>query len=532
MSDKKYLSLDGLGYVCTKISKAISNIISDVDTNLTNLSDRFEDGVNLFNPYTITDVYYVDDKTGTLVTYPGWSYFTATLSEGRYIFSYYDTNKGARGLAPSLYYASYDEKGNFIANSGHVSTNTGIVDVPDGAKITKISAGTSILHGSNNYTKQMLSTYDYYKSNGKYVEYIGNTVLKDEYIPVSIVRKKDMLSDTAELLGRNKALYDEELEKTANTVLSLTDSPCVVFALATDTHYASTDAFNVERTSDTFRNIKALSKKVTLDGIIHLGDVLIYGDGNADGDTQDRVDRDNQYVVNLMHECTDNVYITQGNHDGIHGQNPRTQNYCTYGRVNNGKVIRNGDKPYFYFDIPSVRLRMIFIVTSECENGYDVWGMSSSQLVWFTETLKSTPNTYNIMLFSHIGIFDTIDYRSNRTETCNLVNSYNSHSGDYSTKTGRVIAWFAGHEHLDCIIKPSDSDISCTQIVTQCSLFGSWTPTEDYAYIYNRNWIVNPREDGTVTQECWDVMIYRPDEQKIHMVRFGSGEDREIDVSK
>ena len=68
MSDKKYLSLDGLGYVCTKISKAISNIISDVDANLTNLSDRFEDGVNLFNPYTITDVYYVDDRTGTLLT--------------------------------------------------------------------------------------------------------------------------------------------------------------------------------------------------------------------------------------------------------------------------------------------------------------------------------------------------------------------------------------------------------------------------------------------------------------------------------
>ena len=39
------------------------------------------------------------------------------------------------------------------------------------------------------------------------------------------------------------------------------------------------------------------------------------------------------------------------------------------------------------------------------------------------------------------------------------------------------------------------------------------------------------RKSKTVTQDAWDTMVYRPDLNKIYMIRFGAGEDREIDVN-
>lgn len=52
-----------------------------------------------------------------------------------------------------------------------------------------------------------------------------------------------------------------------------------------------------------------------------------------------------------------------------------------------------------------------------------------------------------------------------------------------------------------------------------------------HSYIYPYDWKVHTREDEKTSQDCWDVMVYVPDEEKIYLVRFGAGEDREIDLS-
>ena len=508
------------------------NDISELRGDLDDVDNRFSKTINFYNPSTLVDGFYVDDNTGELKAYNGWSCFEANLSSGSYIFSVLDsTNEPSkRSVNVTLFFASYDSNGEYI--SGSHTDKTGIVEVPNGARKTLISSHTFNFTGSADITEPMLSTQEYYTGNGNYKPY-SIPVIKEEHIPKEIVRKTDLNNlivsgYTSELLGKNSEIFDSEIDTTISTILKITNKPCVVFPIVADTHYDSDDDDNTRRTLDTFKNLKALTKQISFDGIIHLGDVLTY---NRTYDTEDKVDASNQFILNLMKECSDDIYVVPGNHDGINGGVPQTQNYPTYGRINAKTVIRTSDKPYYYADISYAKLRFIFLATNENDNGNNVWGCSNSQLLWLENTLKSTPNDYNIMLFSHIGTFDTNDFRTNRDEVCNLINSYNSKSGDFSLKAGKILVWMTGHEHLDCILPSEASGINIPQITSQCSLLSGWTPTESYSYIYPYDWKVHVREDGKTSQDCWDVMVYVPDEEKIYLVRFGAGEDREIDLS-
>ena len=39
------------------------------------------------------------------------------------------------------------------------------------------------------------------------------------------------------------------------------------------------------------------------------------------------------------------------------------------------------------------------------------------------------------------------------------------------------------------------------------------------------------RKEKTALQEAWDILVYRPDLKRIYLIRFGSGEVREIDLT-
>ena len=512
--------------------KKNSDDIGLLKEDLGDVDNRFSKTINFYNPSTLVDNFYIDNNTGEIKAYNNWSYFEANLSAGTYIFSILDSNNEPpkRSVSVTLYFASYDSNGKYI--SGGNTDKTGVVEVPNGAQKTLISSHTINFKGSTYLSEPMLSTQEYYTDNGSYKPY-SISVIKEEHIPKEIVRKTDLdnlvvSGYTSELLGKSNEIFDSEINTTISTILKITNKPCIVFPIVTDTHYDNDDDDNKRRTLDTFKNLKALTKQISFDGIIHLGDVLTY---NRTYDTEEKVNVSNQFILNLMKECSDDIYVVPGNHDGINGDVPQTQNYPTYGRINAKTVIRSSDNPYYYVDISYAKLRFVFLATNENENGNNVWGCSNSQLLWLKSILKSTPNDYNIMIFSHIGTFNTNDFRTNRNEVCNLINSYNSHSGDFSLKAGKILVWMSGHEHLDCILPTKASGINVPQITSQCSLLSGWTPTESYSYIYPYDWKVHTREDEKTSQDCWDVMVYVPDEEKIYLVRFGAGEDREIDLS-
>jgi hypothetical protein len=232
-----------------------------------------------------------------------------------------------------------------------------------------------------------------------------------------------------------------------------------------------------------------------------------------------------------MKECSDKIFVTQGNHDGLNGGIPQTRNYCSLGKINAEYVQRVSNNPYCYYDYEKLKIRCIFLATDDFVNGSNTRGISNNQLAWITETLENIPNDYSVIVFSHIGTFDTKDFTTNRARVIELLNAFHNHTGAFQSKTGKVIAWFTGHEHLDCILPKEASGLDFPQVTMQCSLLGSWTPTEEYSYIYPYDWVVHERVDNTTSQDCWDIMIYNPNKNKINIVRFGAGNDREINLN-
>lgn len=328
-----------------------------------------------------------------------------------------------------------------------------------------------------------------------------------------------------DIASKPKDYFASEAETTIQTIESHSDTPSFVMTVVADPHLLLSSADRIRQTQDTFANINYVTKYCYSDGLAIIGDMV---QGNIDGMTQDEVDETIRDVMSWGRFCNDKVYGINGNHDGTNGSIPKTDNYSTMLRLNENYVVRENGAPYFYTDYDHHKIRAIFLCTNQQPAGQQpsahIWGMGSDQLTWFTATLASVPAGYDIVIFSHIGTFDTEDFKTNRTECCTALNNWIANGG-------KCIGWFCGHEHLDCIVPTSASGINCPQVVLQCSLLGKWTPTPSNTYIYNLPWVSNDRTDKTVTQDCWTTLIYNKPDNKVYLVRFGAGNDMTIDLS-
>ncbi|MBR3075286.1 MAG: hypothetical protein IKH11_05995, partial [Bacteroidales bacterium] len=83
------------------------------------------------------------------------------------------------------------------------------------------------------------------------------------------------------------------------------------------------------------------------------------------------------------------------------------------------------------------------------------------------------------------------------------------------------------HAHADAVI--TDNSVFTDYcfsfpiiVIGACNRIVYGNDSEGYA--------CNVRVPGTVTDDLWDTMVYRPDLKKMFFVRFGSGDDRVVDV--
>ena len=336
--------------------------------------------------------------------------------------------------------------------------------------------------------------------------------------------------------------FKTEIENVKGEILAKSDAPCLTLAIVTDTHYNDNDTDNTRRTNETLNNVLAVNRGVFCDAVVHLGD--IFGGANIDH-TQEEVDEGLSYIQRGLSKANSRVYIVEGNHDGVNGMPALTQNYASLSKMNETYVVRNGDDPYFYVDIEKPKLRLIFLVTTRYYDIdgtlYNYWGLDAEQLQWFGETALDVDNGRDIIVFSHMGTYHQ-NFTHNKENTCGLCNAFNEHTtfdvydgetllftADYTGKTlSKVLFWQCGHAHFDWIVPTSFSGLNFPQIVTTCSLMFQANVDETYAEAGADS---PAREDRTVTQDAWDTLIYRPDEEKVHYVRFGAGSDRTVNLA-
>ena len=332
-----------------------------------------------------------------------------------------------------------------------------------------------------------------------------------------------------------KDIFVSELEETVDSILRYSDGPCLILNVITDTHYNPYDEDNVRRTGDTFDNLRELNERVYSHGVVHMGDCTIHGverDGvitihGVEPFTQEISSRLISQVRGWMLKANKNVFMVSGNHDGAKGNIPLTGNYNSMATQSAHIVVREGENPYYYVDFDFVKVRAVFLSTNTAEEEH-VWGVSNRQLNWIKRTLLGTPEDYNILIFSHFATYDTDCFRTNRKEVADLFNQFHMHSGDFAEKKGKCIAWCCGHKHFDWVVPTSFSGVLFPTIVNTCSLMHRAKPKPSLGY---EGYINSPRIDSTKDQDAWDTLIYRPDQNMLYMIRFGSGDDRIIDLS-
>lgn len=375
-----------------------------------------------------------------------------------------------------------------------------------------------------------------------------------------------------------KSYFVDEMRTTINTIDSLTKKPSLVFPILTDSHMG-TSARGQEWCQETVNNVRHLCAHCYCDGVIHLGDILNVGwyskfidDGNTEAEANVKVYSLMQDYLLRYATANKHLFAVNGNHDGLRANVFVADRwYGMIGRMmqDDSKVVGYGQEPYFYADFPKVNVRCIFLSQPESySNGAGLtYGWSQTQLNWFANTALNITDGYHVILFSHIAPFQAtyipngkLPNRDTFYGICNAFNSHTNYSDSVATcdfshlVTSKIILEIVGHTHGQWEYASGESYDQPNVVVD--GVEQTWTYTNGMpctvAILTNTylsetvgSQIIDgqpvrdgdcgtyhvPRTDKTVTQDAWDTLVYRPDLKKVFLVRFGSGEDREIDLS-
>lgn len=330
-----------------------------------------------------------------------------------------------------------------------------------------------------------------------------------------ITRKDIELADNLleftcnEPLYQGKECFKQEIADVVRKIEALDEPGRMKLCLLADTHFVINGTWE-----DTADNVKQVASEINYDAIVHLGDMT---DGMlSKGVTESYV----QQMLQDLAACKAPVYITPGNHD---------TNYFR----NNGNVYTNEEmkRVYhlptqeevpgidYYVDWSNYALRMIFLSSFDGSKPLR-YGYHESQLAWLDETMASAPAGTRFLIFTHDAPLAKLDYWSvhirNGEELLSILDKYNAKE-EY-----QVIALFYGHTHADYVFE----ECSFPMISIGCAKLEYFTdkkpPCVDVWY----------RKADDVSQDLWDSLVIDFEQQKLFLVRFGAGKDREVSYAK
>lgn len=348
--------------------------------------------------------------------------------------------------------------------------------------------------------------------------------------------------------------FEEEVETTIDTIIEKTEGTALVLNIITDTHEDTADSESVRICNESYANIKAVNEGVYCDALIHLGDSC--GSGQSLYPDWQIVNKHLHSTRKRLLNCNEHSVMLVGNHDGINSLNPNEKKtYNAMYAYTRDYVKRNGTSPYGYMDFEDRKIRCVFLSTTTYSDysGYAVLGFGWEQVKWFIDVACKTEDGWQLLVFSHYSPYDTDleeYYQANleAKEIVKILNAYTNHtaysfsnsdvslSADFTTlTTTKAVAWICGHGHYDRVTTNNtvitDFDLCCPIIQTACARLEQENeiPDDNEDGTADADVITPARTTKTVTQDLWDTLVYRPDENKIYMIRFGAGEDREIE---
>ena len=263
--------------------------------------------------------------------------------------------------------------------------------------------------------------------------------------------------------------------------------------LLSDSHFVINGTWE-----DTYFSMREVSKRIRLQGIIHLGDLT---DGLLP--LSKTKEFENRCIDDLKSIC-DNLYIAAGNHD--------------YNYFRGNTQIRYPSKPQYYADLPKESLRLFFIDSFDPKEQYR-YGFSDYCIHYLEAALDMMPEGYAAVIFSHVPPLVRLqawtDNIRNREKMMGVLNAH----------ADKILAFINGHNHCDHIYNELYNgkfpviSINCAK----CEYFTEHKP---------EGAVVPPRNLGDRTQESFDVMQIDAKIREIYFTRFGAGEDRAVKGGK
>ncbi len=189
-------------------------------------------------------------------------------------------------------------------------------------------------------------------------------------------------------------------------------------------------------------------------------------------------------------------------------------------------------------------------------HGCNYWGYSADQVRWLAEdALGSLPADYDVIFVSHMGIDLNTNaygtkiwfsenireiikaYNSGGTYTASLTDNWGdavSVSADFAGKSGDILFWQFGHQHIELSLYESDVDL--WQICTPSANVGQ-TGTQTYEALFagsvnNKGlpWRVYTRKLGGSSEACFNAMSVS--RERVYRLTVGEGNNEKLVYSK
>ena len=283
----------------------------------------------------------------------------------------------------------------------------------------------------------------------------------------------------------------------------------------------------------TDENIRAVDAQTHFDGVIHLGDIL-------NGSIPENASRFvlSQELARFQNAtASGKLYIACGDDDGY--RNERYVGQIVTGIVTDERwyeetaylesyvnLHRPRNKPYYYVDLSERRVRLIFLSSyaSQIDEQEELFEKScqygAEQLAWLKKEALDLSAGWTVLVFSHA-------LAKSRFETGVDPWNYMNYSSEpammllrQAEKRGILLGgWFAGQ-------------YACDYETTFCHipyfLIDSVRPQPVKSAFPDVRKCME-RKLGTETEDLWDVLLLKPNQRRIHLLRFGPGKDRVFD---
>jgi len=365
--------------------------------------------------------------------------------------------------------------------------------------------------------------------------------------------------------------FNDEIDDCVDKVgVLIGGSIALTSAVFADTHIIINDAYS-EHLKMQEMVLEKLHESVRIDSITHLGDLVMANEWNNHIHSQGQAVAVMSNYMKYLYGINSYLFATPGNHDGEYLQYYRDKDWdAIYNHlIVPDKVINEGTS-FFYVDNNAMNLLRIYITNFDDINGQNVYGFSTRLLQWMVGVMNNAQAGRDILIFGHVPPYMASYVSTNYLGVtqkgimtnkdvfigiCNAYNAHTSYSGttydnvsvacDFTNKSGKILCYISGHVHGDSVRYPDDEWTSVAHFNNE---------TEEWNYVNDmpcpvvtiasgNPWIqgANAGSEGSVapnkvvnsvTEECFDIMVYVKDSTNLNLIRFGAGNDRVIDLTQ